>query len=214
MKYRLLMLLFGMFCSAAWAEESPLLQAWQSVTGAESPVVLVPNAQYLRVNVAGNEAYLVADPVSEIDGRPLETWYSADRVILRLQDGRVAALIGTMAEWRQVSQLAAPDWRAAARAEAPLHWVRVRDVLPDYRYGVRDALTLRRIDAPDDSQLRALSAQTLTWFEETTEDGSLPPARYAVNLAGERAVVMYGEQCLTPAYCLTWQRWTGGQATK
>ena len=65
-------------------------------------------------------------------------------------------------------------------------------------------------------QALQLDPKDLTWFEERfAEDGlsktALPAARYAVNLAGGQGVVVYGEQCLSPRTCFTWQRWPAGK---
>ena len=97
--------------------------------------------------------------------------------------------------------------------------VRVRDVMPGYRSGVRDELRLRVIPAPARTALQRLDPQALTWFEETVQPppgvrfaglgaDTLPPAKYAVDLSHGKATVVYSEQCLSPDFCFTWQRWS------
>ena len=161
----------------------------------------------------------------------IQVWYSAEREVLRFQNGRLVGATGLTTEWRTVSLPELPAWQALARAEAPVRWVRTRDVMPGYRYGVRDALALRVTPAPSRSALQGLDPQALTWFEERFEsapgpDLTLPPARYAVQiqkphhpgaqgappLLGEEGtgVVVYGEQCVAPQTCFTWQRWPAG----
>ena len=96
--------------------------------------------------------------------------------------------------------------------------------MPGYRFGVKDALSLRVVPEPKRSALQGLDPQRLTWFEERIEsapvawlsgifvssvvaDAALPPARYAVDIQGGLETVVYGEQCLAPDLCFTWQRW-------
>jgi hypothetical protein len=59
---------------------------------------------------------------------------------------------------------------------------------------------------PQRSELNGIEPQNLAWFEERAEE--LPPARYAVEFRGSAATVVYGEQCLAPKLCFTWQRWS------
>jgi hypothetical protein len=48
----------------------------------------------------------------------------------------------------------------------------------------------------------------------SADDKTLPPARYAVDLRGGKETVVYGEQCITPDICFTWQRWSAEQQNK
>ena len=90
--------------------------------------------------------------------------------------------------------------------------------MPGYKAAVRDDLRLRVIPAPARSSLQRLDPQALTWFEETVQPSgsgfiglhsdTLPPAKYAVDLSRGTATVVYSEQCLSPDFCFTWQRWS------
>ena len=185
---------------------------------------LNPNFRYLRVTIAGR-VVLLALGNEDIDLRgPVEVWYSAEREVLRLQNGRLVGAVGLTAEWRNVELPELPSWSALARGDQAFRWTRVRDVMPGYRFGLRDALSLRVIPQPRRSELQGLDPQRLTWFEERVESGQvaglsavfgnsratdlqLPPARYAVDFRGGQETVVYGEQCLAPDLCFTWQRW-------
>ena len=185
---------------------------------------LNPNFRYLRVTVGGRVALLALGYVDSDPRGPVEVWYSAEHEVLRLQNGRLVGAVGLTTEWRNVSVPELPSWSAAALTGRAIHWTRTRDVMPGYRFGVKDALVLRAVQAPQRSALQGLNAQRLTWFEERDEpapaaglsrifrasagaDAMLPPARYAVDLQGDQATVVYGEQCLTAELCFTWQRW-------
>ena len=185
---------------------------------------LNPNFQYLRVTVRGRVALLALGYVDNHPQGSVEVWYSAEREVLRLQNGRLVGATGLTTEWRNVALSELPSWTAAARSKQAFRWTRTRDVMPGYRYGVEDAISLRVVAPPKNSALRGLDPLRLTWFEERIEsessagslailgsgagvDSPLPPARYAVELKGGEEVVVYGEQCLAADLCFTWQRW-------
>ena len=185
---------------------------------------LNPNFQYLRVTVSGRVALLALGDVDKHPQGPIEVWYSAEREVLRLQNGRLAGAVGLTTEWRNVILPDLPSWSDSAGADRSFEWIRTRDVMPGYRFGVTEKLALRVVAAPAKSELRGLDPQTLTWFEERVEAESgggfpavlgkvagaaapLPASRYAVDFQGERETVVYGEQCLAAELCFSWQRW-------
>ena len=185
---------------------------------------LNPSFRYLRVTIGGRVALLALGNLDGDARDPIEVWYSAQREVLRLRNGRLIGAVGLTSEWRNVVLPELPSWSAVARSDREFHWTRIRDVMPGYRFGVRDELSLRQIEAPPLSQLRGIDPHHLRWFEErmappsmraragvlggSSEAGEmLPPARYAVEIEGTRATVLYGEQCISPKLCFAWQRW-------
>lgn len=193
-------------------------------SGSVDSARLNPKFRYLRVTIDGRVALLVLGYEDSDTRGPVEVWYSAEKEVLRLQNGRIVGAVGTTTEWRNVVLPELPSWSALVHAGKPVQWVRMRDVMPGYRYGVRDTLLLRAIAPPRDSALKGRDPQSLKWFEERIQsdvptrfpatlfnglagDKPLPPARYAVTLQDGREIVVYGEQCLAPELCFTWQRW-------
>lgn len=170
---------------------------------------LNPDYRYLRVTVEGRAALMVLGSQERHPDGPIDVWYSAQREVLRLQNGRLVGAVGLTEEWRATRLPPLPAWPDLVSRDTPLTWTRGRDAMPGYRYGLRDTLHLRRIAAPSRSALAGLPAATLTWFEETTVAGTLPPARYALDPSSPVTVV-YGEQCLNETLCLSWQRWPAG----
>ena len=178
---------------------------------------LNPNFRYLRATSDGRVILLVLGYVDSHPHGPIQVWYSAQREVLRIQNGRIVGAVGLNAEWRDVVLPELPSWSRLAQVEGVFRWVRVRDFMPGYRFGVRDTLALRVVNAPPRSALQDMDPLSLTWFEEAlefdTQDGStepetkLVPARYAVTLRGGTETVVYGEQCLSSALCITWQTW-------
>ena len=185
---------------------------------------LNPNFRYLRVTIGGRVVLLALGNVDSHPQGPIEVWYSAEREVLRLQHGRLVGAVGLTTEWRDVLLPELPSWSAIARDDKVFRWTRTRDVMPGYRYGVKDALALRVVPESRRGALEVLDPQRVTWFEEKVEsapvawladvfggrvvtDAALPPARYAVDFRDGQETVVYGEQCLAPELCFTWQRW-------
>jgi hypothetical protein len=178
---------------------------------------LDPKFAYLRVTRGGHVGLLWRGSTERAPEGLIEVYYSGSGEVVRLLNGRIVGALGLTTEWRQVS-VAAPGWGAVASTGRPERFVRTRDVMPGYQTGVRDHLELRVVPAPAGSALRGVEANTLTWFAERLETPSrlqfpagtpgLPPARYAVDLAGGQELVVYGEQCLASDLCFTWQRWS------
>lgn len=213
--------------SACSSASNAILQTLPYAIGRDSKIAnarLNPDFRYLRVTVGGRVALLALGNVDSHPQGPIEVWYSAEREVLRLQNGRLVGAVGLTTEWREVSLPTLPSWSALARGTEVFTLTRTRDVMPGYRYGVKDSLSLRVVAEPRRSALQGLDPQRLTWFEERVEPGAvawlsgvlgggvgaeaaLPPARYAVDFSGGQETVVYGEQCLAAELCFTWQRW-------
>lgn len=208
-----LFLVLLLCCSGVQAGENPVTQSISDVAAlfrTASTPELNPAFQYLRFTIDDRVAFLA---LGENNGE-VENWYSADRLVFRLDRGRLVGMSGTPVEWRRVSQPEVPGWREAAQSNGELKWVRVRDVMPGYHIGMRDQMSLVRIDPPRQSKLEGVAADELVWFEERVQGDDLPPARYAVDLSAGHEVVMYGEQCLSDKYCFSWQRWSAKGSAK
>ncbi len=213
--------------TACSSGSNAILQTLPYAIGRDAKVAsarLNPNFRYLRVTVGGRVVLLALGNVDSHPQGPIEVWYSAEREVLRLQNGRLVGAVGLTTEWRDVALPGLPSWSAVARGDEAFRWTRTRDVMPGYRYGVTDSLSLRVVAEPKRSALQVLDPQRLTWFEERVEsapvawlagvfgtrvvaEAALPPARYAVDFRDGQETVVYGEQCLAPELCFTWQRW-------
>jgi hypothetical protein len=193
----------------------PVFEMFRAVyLGGKNPTGegLDPRFNYLRVTSGQRVAFFALGYVEPHAQGAIEVWYSAERETLRLQNGRVVGLSGTLAEWREVRLPELPAWGELLSREGSYHWTRIRDFMPGYQFNLRDALSLDSVAAPAKSSLSGLDAAGLRWLEErmvSTSAGAdfLLPARYAVQWLQGDAVVVYGEQCISADLCLTWQRW-------
>lgn len=219
LRWNVLLLLCASLALGACATDSnPVLQTMQAAVKrgktADEPK-LNPNLRYLRVTIGGRVAYLALGYLDPHPQGTIEVWYSGDREVVRLLNGRLVGATGLATEWRSVALPELPTWSVIAASRQSMTWIRTRDVMPGYRYGVRDSLELIVTRAPARSALQGVDPATLIWFEEhivgeAPKDAALPPARYAVQMKTEGAVVVYGEQCIAADTCFTWQRWPAG----
>lgn len=221
------LLSFAFFISGCSTETDAIVQSFQYVINRSANVPLDklnPNFRYLRTTVNGRVVLLALGYVDADPGGPVEVWYSADREVIRLQNGRVVGAVGFSPEWREVVMRGTPDWMEMIGSGKPLEWVRVRDVMPGYRSGIVDKLASRQISTVYNTALVGIDANALLWFEDVRISESndilhvllpgrfdneleLPAARVGVKVEGGVASALYGEQCLSNELCLTWQRW-------
>jgi hypothetical protein len=168
---------------------------------------LNPNFKYMRVQVGNRVLFMALGYVDPTPDGPVEVWYSSDADVLRLRDGHVVgATLKTGINWSAVTFSHLPGWDVVGEQAV---FERTRDVSPGYRYGINEKMLIRRIAAPEDTQLKIVPVSSLTWFEEIVQGGGEGrPARYAVRLDGVGThQVVYAEQCLSGEFCFSWQNW-------
>jgi hypothetical protein len=173
-------------------------------------VRLDPTFTFLRTTMGRRTGFAWLGNTERDALGPIEVFYSGAGEVVRLQNGRITSAIGFPTEWRKVRWPELPAWAAIAQKSGEITFQRTRDVMPGYKTGTLDELTLRAIAPPKRSALRVLEPEKLTWFEERLRKpgDALPPAKYAVQIDGEKETVVYSEQCLATDFCFTWQRWS------
>jgi hypothetical protein len=203
----------GILHGCASTRQSMLWSAARSLVmpnEAVDAMPLRPDLRYLRVSVIGRSK-VVLMVLGYVDrderGRPLEIWYSGDGDVLRLQAGRFVGLTGGQGvQWSNVRLSAdTPAWSTTTDGE---RFERTRDEMPGYHWQRSDTLAVHRVAPVPNSLLQGVSSSALQWFEEEqVEEGAatLPPSRYAMMPGAKEPV--YGEQCLSQTFCLSWQVW-------
>jgi hypothetical protein len=175
---------------------------------------LNPALRYLRVQAQGQPSalmvlgYVDPDPLGDI-----EVWYSSQREVIKLQNGRIVSTTGLETNWRAVRFSAAPPAWPDVTAEGS-YYNRFRDQMPGHRYALSDRLQLKPLVGLPTVQLPSSlplgQANAYRWFSESTlnpGDASLPPSWFAWgDYRGQRSVV-YSQQCLSATFCLTLQLW-------
>lgn len=169
---------------------------------------LNPAFAYLRATGGGLTVLMARGSIDPSPTGPVEVWYTGGLEVIRLEQGRLVAATGLPVEWGGVVLSPLPEWREILARTEPLRWERRRDVMPGYRYGVVDRLVLVPVAAGRPGALVGHDPARLRWFEERSEDNTLPTARYALDTDGPYGPrVVYAEQCLDNRFCLTWQQW-------
>ncbi|AMV44759.1 YjbF family lipoprotein [Paraburkholderia caribensis] len=167
--------------------------------------VLAKDQRYLKVSSRGRTALLVLGYIERDPQGDVEVWYSGAREVLRIQNGRLVGATGLSTEWANVRLASPPDWLAVAGVTS---YVRRRDVMPGYDFDEYDKVTVQPISMPSDTRYTGPGAAQLRWYVERSQGRiALRDARYAVAQKAGKAIVVYGEQCLDPGLCISWQRW-------
>lgn len=171
--------------------------------------------RYLRLEVQGYPPALLV--LGYIDPHPMgavEVWYSAQREVIKMQNGRVVATAGLPTDWTAVRfETQPPAWEAVPQQN--LQFQRSRDEMPGYRYGIAELVQRKAVsgvpDIPLMSTLPKATATTYQWFQEsaknTNEGTVLPDAWFAWGKHRGEWTVLYSHQCLTVDFCLRLQRW-------
>ena len=175
---------------------------------------LNPALRYLRVQAQGQPSalmvlgYVDSDPLGDI-----EVWYSSQREVIKLQNGRIVSTTGLETNWRAVRfPVAPPAWSDVGEKSGT--YTRLRDQMPGHRYALSDRLQLKRLAGVPTVLLPASlpheQANTYRWFSESTlnsGDASLLPSLFAWAAYRGQPAVVYSQQCLSATFCLTLQLW-------
>ncbi len=204
----------------ACAYTTPITQTVRVAIRGSGPDVdalkLNPSLRYLRVTVRGRVVLMVLGYVEPHPEGEIQTWYSSEGELMRLQNGRVVATAGLETDWRAVRNSSLPAWKEVTGQNVsgrPVVYQRERDEMPGYRFGIAESVSLYPVRAPSNARLVGLPAQDLRWYEEAVQgqpDG-LPSARFALDVKNGEPRVVYGEQCLSQNFCLAWQTWPAAQ---
>ncbi|MDX8379213.1 MAG: YjbF family lipoprotein [Gallionella sp.] len=202
-----LVLMVGLAGCAVEPATQAILDAYQ-IIGSQDALPqpkLNPKLSYLRVAIAGRVAFMVLGYVDSTPQGSVEVWYSAEGDVLKLRDGRVVGVsLKRGVNWLSVTFAHLPKWDAIGDQAS---FERTHDESPGYRYGIKEKMMIRRINPPEDTQLKRVPVSSLVWYEESVEGGGVGrPSRYALGRDDAHQVV-YAEQCLTSKFCFSWQRW-------
>ena len=99
------LVLTGSACGCSTSSDA-ILKTVQSALGRDTSADrarLNPDFRYLRVTIGRHVALLALGNVDSDPRGPVEVWYSAEREVLRFQNGRLVGSVGLTTEWRNVS---------------------------------------------------------------------------------------------------------------
>lgn len=200
-------------CASGISSVAETFRFLGSRNAATENATLSPSQRYLRVVVDGRVVLLALGYITHNPNGVIETWYSAQGEVLKLQDGRIVGTTGLITDWREVRFSTLPNWLAVS--DSPVAYSREHDEMPGYRIGIQEKLLLRSVPPPQRTSLQGLAADHLRWFEEQAESMNgahvLPPSRYAIEFPPDGPRVVYGEHCFSESICISWQHWPVGK---
>ena len=200
--YSLLLCLSG--CQTA----NPTLDTLLTLLPSKEPALMVDRGfEYLLIEIDGRKTamalgsreMLVQQGHSEVH----ERWYSGQREMIHMVNGRLHTAIGLTVEWRQ-QRSSPPTWEAVGHKGASLNWTRVLDIMPGYRFGHAEHIQTQASSAP--KGIPTLPHGT-SWFSDSVRSPQ-PMGEdwvFAQYFAIHQGRVVYSEQCLAPRVCFKFQ---------
>ena len=172
-------------------------------------IKLNPSLRYLRVTVGADRVVLmVLGYLESTPQGPIETWYSSEGEVLKLQNGRVLSTAGMAVDWRATQYTGLLPWPDMVHRMTS-EFGRQTDQMPGYNFGIQEKVSIANVPAPTNANLVGIAPSNLRWYEETVRGTShgLPSARYALRLSTSGPEVVYGQQCFSNDFCISWQPW-------
>jgi len=161
-----------------------------------------PGLEYLQVSLNGRYAAMALGYRQTQGVDVHEHWYSGQREMVYLVNGRVVEVQGMTHELRKQSDKV-PSWHDLAESKRPLVWSRSKDLMPGYRYGQVEYIISQRVEPTQ--QEAALVNQPAQWFIEQVKSKTADGREWLYNetYAVVNNQVIYSEQCVAPELCLT-----------
>lgn len=168
---------------------------------------LKPGFEYLLIQIDGRKTAMALGS-RELLGQQgqiqvHERWYSGQREMIHMVDGRLHTAVGLTVEWRQ-QRSTPPTWGAVGQSQESLAWTRELDIMPGYRFGQTDHLHTRVGSAPKGAP--SLPAD-VRWFSDEVRSPQALGGHWVFeqHFALHQGRVVYSEQCLSPTVCFKFQ---------
>ena len=209
----ILLLLFGsLLCSCASLRPPEYVGALTSslqsrVENNAKLKDLKPGFEYLLIEIDGRKTAMALGSrevlVRQGQEQVHERWYSGQREMIHMVNGRLQTAVGLTVEWRH-QRSTPPTWGAVGQTQDKLTWGRELDIMPGYRFGQTDHVQTRVSAAPKGAPI--LPSGVL-WFSDWVRS---PQALggdwvFAQHFALHQGKVVYSEQCLAPTVCFKFQ---------
>jgi hypothetical protein len=195
-----ILLAFAGVCLTGCQGFDPVIDTLVAQYGPSNSAVYRPGFEYLGVNLNGRKIALALGSRKLSGNVTDEYWYSGQREMLHLRDGRIVEVAGMTQEIRYTSK-DTPSWETVTQTNRPMVWSRVRDVNPGYHYGVTEFVITQRV-TPTASELKA-AGNSDTWVEEEIKSKKSDGTDwiYREQYALDRGRVVFSVQCIAPNLC-------------
>lgn len=182
---------------------SPVLDAARvTLLNPDAPTAYRPGFEYLQIQINGRQVAMALGRRQNEGRSTIEYWYSGQREMLVLKNGRIHQALGMTHEVRQSLQ-EAPDWALLEQRELPYAWYRTLDIQPGYRYGVKEYVETQKLEPGN--AMQANVPEATVWFVENLTGVAMNGRtwRYTQIFALVNQKVVYSVQCVAPDLCFT-----------
>ena len=189
--------------------------------------VLNPNYRYLRVEMNGQSALLVLGYENTFGNTVTQTWYSRNKEVLQLENGRLIGTSGLDINWTDVALVDAPaitlpelfsiqsDGLGKPRRNPKLFFFRTRSVMPQYLANIHEAVSMQGLNEIPEDAPKILrdpdNASRVRWVQETVvlqpNNPSVSALRAIYAYDKNTHAIVFGRQCLTQTSCISWLTW-------
>jgi hypothetical protein len=174
------------------------------------------NYEFLIVHAGLRPTLLVLDKrinTTTLQGDVIdEYWYSADRELVVLRNGRIHTVFGMPTEWR-ANQSTPPSWHQVLGSSKANAWTRTRQEMPNYRYNIQDKISTQALSSPPalDNIAKEITSSidpnvqaNLKWVQDSIETTNNSGAHWSYTqvFAVDQNQVVYSEQCISATMCL------------
>jgi len=211
-RFVLLLLLGSVLCScASWRPPEyvgALISSLQSTVENNAALKgLKPGFEYILIEIDGRKTAMAlgSREVLLLQGQEQlhERWYSGQREMIHMVDGRLHTAVGLTVEWRN-QRSTPPAWVVVGQTQDNLTWRRELDIMPGYRFGHTDQVKTRVSSAPKDAPILPSDAR---WFSDWVRSPQPLGGDWVFeqHFALHQGKVVYSEQCLAPTVCFKFQ---------
>jgi hypothetical protein len=209
----ILLLLFGSgLCScASWRPPEYVGALSSSLQSRVQNNVLLkdlkPGFEYILIEIDGRKTAMAlgSREVLLLQGQEQlhERWYSGQREMIHMVNGRLHTAVGLTVEWRN-QRSTPPAWVVVGQTQDNLTWRRELDIMPGYRFGHTDQVKTRVSSAPKDAPILPSDAR---WFSDWVRSPQPLGGDWVFeqHFALHQGKVVYSEQCLAPTVCFKFQ---------
>jgi hypothetical protein len=164
-----------------------------------------PGFEYLAVNLNGRKTHIALGHRVKQGDTLHEYWYSGEREMMHLANGRIVEVQGMTYEVRATTT-EVPSWQSIADSSQYIVWSRQRDVMPGYRYGLVEYVISQKV-TPSAKERDLIKNENAIWVEEEIKSKNTDGKAwiYGDLFAIVNDQVIYSQQCVSAALCFTLQ---------
>lgn len=185
-------------------QETQCFKPTKNALTQQAPKQFNAQYEYMRLTLNGRVAWLAK---GANDAFATSVYYSADKNVFKWSHGRLVSVQQPPLVWHE-QILPQFNWSAIVQNSSPVSFARTIDRV-DGTISVKETRQVQRATAPAHHAFVG-QAESLIWLHESTVNPNNKrddfDSWYAF-LPNALNEPVYGQQCISSTYCLTWQKW-------